>query len=218
MGQEDHAQTWNQRYQESERMWSGKVNTGLESMVSSLEPGTALDLGCGEGADVVWLAEQGWYATGVDISSVAIERATEAARARKLTPEQAQFITADVTTWQSPEAFDLVNAAFLHSHTTFDRAAALDTAKRHVAPDGYLVVISHATFPPWAKAHHESEDHDHPEHEATTPESELALLELDPAEWTVEVAELRARQAIGPDGQHATLDDTIILARRSAAE
>ncbi|HEY4558928.1 MAG TPA: methyltransferase domain-containing protein, partial [Enteractinococcus sp.] len=74
MGQEDPAQTWNQRYQESERMWSGKVNTGLESMVSSLEPGTALDLGCGEGADVVWLAEQGWYATGVDISSGAIER------------------------------------------------------------------------------------------------------------------------------------------------
>ena len=214
---QESAQQWDQRYQTSGRLWSGSVNVAVATMVEPLDPGTALDLGCGEGADVIWLAEHGWQATGVDISQVAIQRATEAAHERGLSDEQARFVVADVTTWQSTQRFNLVTAAFLHSHGTFDRGAALHTATAHVAPGGFLLVVSHASFPPWATSHQsQDDDHTQHEHEPATPESDLALLQLDPAEWTVEVAETRPRQATGPEGQEATLDDTVILARRAA--
>ena len=211
----ESAHQWDQRYHQAQRLWSGQVNAAVETMAAGLEPGTALDLGCGEGADVIWLAEHGWHTTGVDISQVAIQRATEAARARGLDQQQAKFVTADVTTWRSEDRFDLVSAAFLQSHGTFDRAAALHTATHHVAAGAFLLVVSHATFPPWAASH--NDDHEQHEHEPTTPASELATLQLDPADWTVQVAEERPREATGPDGQHATLQDTIILAQRTGA-
>jgi len=214
---EDPAQQWDQRYREAPRLWSGSVNAALAKLVGQLHPGTALDLGCGEGADVVWLAEQGWQTTGVDISSVAIQRAEDAARTRGISEQQARFEVGDVTKWRSPERYDLVVAAFLHSHGVFDRKAALATAKDHVANDGNLVIISHATFPPWAKTQHDDTDHEHPGHESATPETELELLELDPAHWTVEVAQIQSRQATGPEGQQAELDDTVIMVRRASA-
>lgn len=206
---------WDQRYAESARTWSGNVNSAVADVVTTLDPGTALDLGCGEGADVLWLAKHGWQATGVDISPIAVQRAEQAAEDQGLSPDQVRFIAADLASWNTSEMFQLVTASFLQSPVEFDRADALLAAQQLVAPGGHLLVTSHATFPPWAKAHPE-EEHDHePKHEATTPESELALLGLDPAEWTVQLADLRSREMTGPQGQQATLDDTIILARRS---
>lgn len=217
----ESAHQWDQRYHQTQQLWSGQVNAAVETMAAGLEPGTALDLGCGEGADVIWLAEHGWHTTGVDISQVAIQRATEAARARGLDQQQAKFVTADVTTWRSEDRFDLVSAAFLQSHGTFDRAAAFHTATHHVAAGGFLLVVSHATFPPWAASHNDDHDdhdgHEQHEHEPTTPASELATLQLDPTDWTVQVSEERPREATGPDGQQATLQDTIILAQRTGA-
>ena len=76
---------WEQRYAGAERVWSGRVNATLAAIAGGLEPGRALDLGCGEGGDVIWLAENGWHATGVDLSPTAIDRARTAASARGLT-------------------------------------------------------------------------------------------------------------------------------------
>ncbi|GAA4480643.1 class I SAM-dependent methyltransferase [Enteractinococcus fodinae] len=211
------AHEWDQRYQTTDRLWSGAVNAAVATMVEPLHPGTALDLGCGEGADVIWLAEHGWQATGVDISHVAIQRATEAAHERGLDQNQASFVVADVTTWESAQRFDLVTAAFLQSQGTFDRGAALHTATAHVALGGFLLVVSHATFPPWATSQPADDDHAQHKHEPTTPETELELLALDPTEWRVEVATTQSRQATGPEGQQVTLDDTVVLARRTGA-
>ncbi|MDI1451118.1 class I SAM-dependent methyltransferase [Polyangium sp. 6x1] len=46
--------------------------------VEGLPAGTALDVGCGLGADAIWLAHQGWRVTAVDISHVALDRARAA--------------------------------------------------------------------------------------------------------------------------------------------
>jgi len=70
---------WENHYGQSERVWSGKVNQVLENLVSPLTPGTSLDIGCGEGGDVLWLATHGWQATGLDISPTAVSRAREEA-------------------------------------------------------------------------------------------------------------------------------------------
>src|SRR5699024_5462424 len=89
---------WEQRYSGSERVWSGKVNATMASVVAELSPGTAIDLGCGEGGDVLWLAEQGWTAVGLDISTVAVGRAREEAAARGL--GGASFEAVDLDVWE----------------------------------------------------------------------------------------------------------------------
>lgn len=43
--------------------------------VKGLEPGKALDVGAGQGRNAVWLAQQGWDVTGIDISGVGLAAA-----------------------------------------------------------------------------------------------------------------------------------------------
>jgi methylase of polypeptide subunit release factors len=73
---------WEDRYRRRERVWSGRTNAVLVDVAGSLQPGTALDLGCGEGGDAIWLAQQGWRVRAVDVSATALDRAAaEAATA-----------------------------------------------------------------------------------------------------------------------------------------
>ena len=51
---------WDARYRSANRIWSGNPNPHLVARVADLSPGTALDVGCGEGADAIWLASLGW--------------------------------------------------------------------------------------------------------------------------------------------------------------
>ena len=66
---------WDELYRSLSAVWSGDPNPQLVAEISDLTPGTALDAGCGEGADAIWLAERGWHVTAADISPVALERA-----------------------------------------------------------------------------------------------------------------------------------------------
>jgi 2-polyprenyl-3-methyl-5-hydroxy-6-metoxy-1,4-benzoquinol methylase len=69
---------WDARYRERNTpMWSGRPNGRVVAEVARLAPGRVLDVGCGEGADAVWLAQRGWIVTAIDISEVAIPRARE---------------------------------------------------------------------------------------------------------------------------------------------
>lgn len=206
------AEYWENRYAESDRMWSGRVNTVLADVAASLPAGSALDLGCGEGADVIWLAKHGWRATGIDISSTAIARATEAARAAGLSTDQAKFLAADLSAL-TPDAqqYDLVSASFLHSPVELSRTEVLRRASDMVAPNGYLLITSHAAAPPWAdaSAHH---------HTFLGPEEELAALALNPSHWQTVAAEVRPREATAPDGTQAHLEDTVLLLQNSRSE
>ena len=60
---------------------------------AGLTPGRALDVACGEGRNAVWLAEQGWQATGVDFSDVALDKARGLAEARGV---EVEWVQADV--------------------------------------------------------------------------------------------------------------------------
>ena len=66
------AEYWENRYRENGRSWSGNVNVALEREVAGVAPGTALDLGSGEGGDALWLARRGWSVTAVDIAPSAL--------------------------------------------------------------------------------------------------------------------------------------------------
>src|SRR5258705_2397341 len=73
------AAEWDARYSERDgTMWSGRPNGRLVAEADGLTPGRALDVGCGEGADAIWLARRGWTVTAIDISHVAVSPAREA--------------------------------------------------------------------------------------------------------------------------------------------
>lgn len=204
------ADFWEDRYAGAESVWSGRVNHTFAEVAATLTPGTALELGCGEGADAIWLAQQGWQVTGLDISPTAIHRASEAAEAAGLSPERVRFVAADLARWTGTGTgtYDLVTASFLHSPAELDRTAALRRAAGHVRSGGHLLVVSHAAPPPWADA-------DAHEHHFLAPSEEVDALELDPASWRVLIADIRTRPATGPDGREAALDDSVILLRRA---
>jgi SAM-dependent methyltransferase len=79
---------WDTRYSERDGvMWSGRPNGRLIAEVTGLTPGRALDVGCGEGADAIWLARNGWTVTAIDVSDVAVIRARQAAELAGATVE-----------------------------------------------------------------------------------------------------------------------------------
>lgn len=208
----DPAEFWDHRYLalrgDAGRMWSGRVNATVETEVAGLQPGTALELGCGEGADALWLAARGWTVTAVDISAHALEVADAQAADRGLTG-RIHWIRADLATWQPPGLFDLVTAAFLHSPVAFPREDVLRRAAAAVAPGGRLLVVGHGTFPSQTTHEHRPDDHAR----LPRPDEVLAALRL-PAGWSVETNALVDRETIRPDGQTTTLVDTVLRVRR----
>lgn len=113
------------------------VDSDIVAVVSDLEPGTALDLGCGAGQNSIWLARRGWRVHGVDIAGGAIERA-EAAAARA--GAEATFERADLTSWRTSERFDLVINTYALPPRGPGRLHALSVARDAVAPGGLLLV------------------------------------------------------------------------------
>jgi SAM-dependent methyltransferase len=198
---------WEERYGERDRVWSGRVNVRLAELVDEMTPGRALDLGCGEGADAIWLAERGWRVTAVDISQTALDRAAGEAAAREV-PGSIDFQRHDLTESFPEGVFDLVSAQFLHSTVRTDRAAVLRRAAAAVAPGGTLLVVDHSAVPPWAS----KLDHHH--HEFPSAAQVVESLNLGETQWDRIRVETVDRDAVGPDGQHAVLTDNVIVLRR----
>lgn len=205
---------WEQRYAERDGIWSGRVNAVLAEVVSGLPPAPggrarrALDLGCGEGGDVVWLAEQGWDVLGIDLSVTAIERGSRASVAAGV-EEQTAFVAADLATWATAARFDLVTASFLQSWPVeIPRAEILRRAAGFVAAGGHLLVTAHAAPP------HDDLPVELREYRFPTPDEDLTALQLDDT-WDVIVAELRPRTASTPDGEPHQVVDSVVLVRRS---
>jgi 2-polyprenyl-3-methyl-5-hydroxy-6-metoxy-1,4-benzoquinol methylase len=93
----DMKSMWDVRYQEKGALWGAAPNEFLVEITEDLEPGTVLDLGCGQGRNSLWLASRGFTVTGLDLSPVAI------AQARAVADEQAldaAFESVDLTAWE----------------------------------------------------------------------------------------------------------------------
>lgn len=197
---------WERRYAESQRIWSGEPNPRLVEHAAGLAPGTALDVGCGEGADVVWLASRGWQVTGVDVSQVALDRARAHAQEAGVL-DRVALAQVDLMTGNALPQADLVSAQFLHVPPgRFAEVYAVIAAA--VRPGGTLLVTGH-----------------HPADAATglrnpeltlllfTPEQVTAL--LDPRAWTVRVAAAPTREATDREGRPVTVTDSVVVATRA---
>jgi 2-polyprenyl-3-methyl-5-hydroxy-6-metoxy-1,4-benzoquinol methylase len=195
---------WDERYSGPETVWSGRPNPQLVAEVSGLAPGTALDVGCGEGGDVIWLAQQGWTVTGADFSANGLARAARHA-------EQAGV--ADRCDWWQVDArafaaesrqFDLVTTHFLHPPEA-GMAAVTARLAEAVAPDGHLLVVGHAPTEELASMMSES-------HRRAMWVAEDLLPAL-PEDFEVLVAEQRPR-TVTRDGRTMEIEDATLHARR----
>jgi SAM-dependent methyltransferase len=133
------AAAWDERYRTADFVWKTEPNRFLPPEVEALRPGRALDLACGEGRNAVWLATQGWEATGVDFSATGLEKAARLAASNRVTVE---WVCADVTTWEPSVRFDLVVVFYLQL-AAGPRRSAMAAAARSLAPGGTLLVVAH---------------------------------------------------------------------------
>lgn len=74
---------WDDTYREG-KGFSIKPNALLVATVKGRKPGTALDIGMGQGRNAVFLATQGWKVTGVDTAAEGIRIAKANAKAAKV--------------------------------------------------------------------------------------------------------------------------------------
>lgn len=198
---------WDERYRQHGSVWSRDPNPSLMAEAASLRPGSALDVGSGEGADSIWLARQGWRVTAVDISSVALARAAERAAEDATVAGRIVWVHHDLTAMPPPAGtFDLVSAQFMHLPLA-QRTELYHRLAASVAPGGTFLIVGH-----------------HPDDLATgirrpsqpgllfTPE-EIAA-ELDPEEWQIDVCEARRRSVRDADGNSITVTDSVLRAHR----
>lgn len=138
------AADWDARYaaHHAERglVWTAEPNGFLVAEVGGETPGRALDLGCGEGRNAVWLAEQGWRVTAVDFSPVALSAGRRLAAERQV---EVEWVEADLTRYHPEEGvFDLVAIFYVHLDAA-RRAELMRRAVVAVAPGGLVLVVGH---------------------------------------------------------------------------
>jgi len=134
------AADWDHRYS-GEPLWSGNPNGSIVTEVAGLAPGRALDVGAGEGGDVLWLAEQGWCVTASDISARALDRVRAEAGRRGLKVD-CRLADANGAEPFGADSFDLVTASYASIPRTPDRRGVRNLLDA-VAPGGTLIVLSH---------------------------------------------------------------------------
>ncbi len=194
---------WDTMYRESEQRWSGHVNGSLVAELDGHPARRALDVGCGEGADAIWLAEQGWKVTAVDISPTAIERGAAEAAARGL---DLDWRAGDILTERpTAESYDLVALHYpgFPIERLDDVVSALTDA---VAPGGTLLVVGHAPL---------ADPSDSPFARDEWVQAEDVAARLGEG-WTVETHEIRPRP--GDHHRHhgsPHVDDVVVRARRT---
>ncbi len=196
------AEFWDHMYGHRHAAGNSEPNPVLAHESAGLAPGTALDLGCGEGTDALWLAKRGWHVTAVDISGVALDHARASDR-----DQQVDWLQADMLVWQPPaDAYDLVSLHYVHIPPA-ERAAVFDRLARAVRPGGTLLVV----------AHHPSDLETTVGRPANaelffTAEDVAAL--LVPGQWEILLAGTRPRSATDREGRTLTIQDMVLKARR----
>ncbi len=135
------AREWDAIYSERDSaMWSGRPNGRLVAEIADVKPGRALDVGCGEGADAIWLARRGWTVTTIDVSDVAIVRARDAA---ELVGTTVEWVCGDALQIGLPaRSFDLVSMQYPALPKATGEAAAR-TLLDSVRPGGLLLAVYH---------------------------------------------------------------------------
>ena len=172
-------------------------NPYLLRETADLAVGTALDAGCGEGDEAIWLAASGWQVTGADISITALVRAADRASGASR-GMQLRWIEADLTQWEPQECFDLVTT--FYAHPSMPQLAFYERISQWVAPGGTLLIVGHL------------HDSGHPGEASVTAAQIVAS--MDPQLWAIVTSEESERAVVSPSGTQQQLRDVIVRAGR----
>ncbi|MGX7829744.1 class I SAM-dependent methyltransferase [Actinokineospora sp. 24-640] len=202
MSEEFDQTYWEERYRSHSVSFHAETNPQVVAEAADLAPGTALEAGCGEGGDAIWLASRGWRVTAVDIAPTALRRGREQAESAGVAG--IEWVHADLTAWTpAAEHFDLVTASYVHpvgpSGALFGKLAAA------VTPGGTLLIVGHHPTDPHSLAHGSAG--------MGLTAAEVAN-DLDPDRWDIVVADTRIRSLTVPDGREVTFHDTVLRARK----
>ena len=180
------------------------ANPYVGQVAASVEPGRALDVGCGAGNEAIALAG----VTAVETSAAALDRAKK--QAEDCTAE-ITWIHADASSWEPARGYDLVACSYVH--TTLPQPQLLSRLAQWVNPGGRLLMVTHA---PGDSHDHQQQGHGH-EHgqppAAARDAVDPLVSALDLRQWRVAGQEQTRRMSLG-NGAERTLEDVVVLARR----
>lgn len=187
--------SWERRWAQVLRDHPDKVasrppNAHLLTEVGDVAAGLALDAGCGQGTEAIWLAASGWEVTAVDFSMSALEHARSTAQALGAdVADRIDWIEGDLGSWApTPRRFDLVTCLYVHvAGSVAEMVTRLATG---VAPGGTLFLVGHLPVDP-------ATGEPTPAAGQTQVSVDDAVQALDPSEWQIVLAEERRRAAAG---------------------
>src|SRR5690625_3066988 len=184
------------------------VNPYLATETAHLHPGTALDAGCGTGAEAIWLAEQGWQVTAADISHTALTTAqARAAATDAITP--IYWVEADLVRWEPERTWDLVVTCY--AHPDIGQLPFYQPIASWVTPGGTLLIVGHLHDHQHSE-HQNDGHHGRPENASATVEAITSL--FDAPGWLIDTAHEHTR-TVHPDGAPVQLRDVIVRVQRS---
>ena len=193
-------------------------NPHLVREVAGLEPGTALEAGCGAGAEALWLASRGWRVTGVDIAAGALEFADRRAAAEGL-GDRVAWVEADLAEWEPGRRYDLVTTHY--AHPSIPQLEFYERLAGWVAPGGTLFIVGHLHL---HRGHGHHGHHGHggdagalegsqPPAEASVTAAQIAAL-LGGDQWEIATVEESSREMPARGGVPATVHDVVVSATR----
>ncbi|WP_433132833.1 SAM-dependent methyltransferase [Micromonospora sp. CA-240977] len=201
------------------RIWDGdraaamatsQPNPHLMREVSDLAPGTALDAGCGAGAEAIWLATGGWQVTGADIATAALAHAAERAAASGLA-DRVRWVEADLSTWQPDARYDLVTTHY--AHPAMPQLDFYDRIASWVAPAGTLLIVGHLHDQDHASTAGHGHDETEPPASASVTAADITA-RLDPLVWDLRTARESHRTLTGHGGHPVSIRDVVVRASR----
>jgi SAM-dependent methyltransferase len=197
---------WEGHYERQRERFRGNPNALALEHLDELGPGTALELGSGQGADAIWLARRGWTVVALELSETALRLADERAREAGV-GDRIEWRPHDLAAGVPQGSFDLVLSSYTQSPVAFPRTAVLREAAERVAPGGALLVVGHSGTPSWMAEQG---------HAVDMPDAAtlIAALDLPAADWTVDRREDVQRPISDPEGRPGTRQDSVVRFRR----
>jgi tellurite methyltransferase len=121
-GPQADSSSWDKLYNQKAYVFGTDPVPLLKEYIHMFRRGRALDLAMGEGRNAVYLAEQGFDVTGVDFSSVALEKGRKLAAERKV---ELHTVQADLHEFRiEPESYDLITNIYFPQRYLFEQIKA----------------------------------------------------------------------------------------------
>ena len=134
---------YDQRYAGEDFYWGKEPSSMAPRVLEAVRPSASfrpklIDIGCGEGRDIVYFARHGFEAVGLDLSPVGLEKAQQYAAEVGV---HIETIHADITEYKLDDTYDVIfSTGTLHFLPPEVRQTHFEDYKAHTSPVGIHVV------------------------------------------------------------------------------